>query len=214
MKVFKDIFESIVTPERLFSAWDEFRRGKEKRQDVLQFAWRLEENIFVLSRDLRSGRYRHGPYSGFTIHDPKRRSIHKATVRDRIVHHAVFKALNPVFEPTFIPNSFSCRVGRGTHKSVETLYAILRKVSRNNTRACFALKCDIEKFFASVDHEILLGILKKKIDDARALLLVNEIIRSFNNNTRTTRERERVKMRVPRDFLLAILHHSCLRMCI
>ena len=87
------------------------KQDKGNKIDVARFEWHLEENIFQLHRDLKNKTYRHGPYEGFYIHDPKQRHIHKATVRDRILHHAMFSVVNPIFEETFIPTSFSCRVG-------------------------------------------------------------------------------------------------------
>jgi retron-type reverse transcriptase len=128
---------------------------------------------------LKNGTYKHGPYKGFWIHDPKLRRIHKATVRDRVLHHAIFSVLNPIFEPTFIPNSFSCRVGKGTHKGMKKIADMVRSVSQNSTRQCYALKCDIKKFFDSVDHDILIGILEKKIKDKKVMDLMQEIIESF-----------------------------------
>lgn len=181
MKVHEHIFERMIMPESLFAAWEEFRKGKHTRKDVQEFEWSLEENIFSLHRDLRSGTYRHGPYHAFHICDPKQRQIHKAAVRDRIVHHAVFAALNPLFEPTFIAHSFSCRKEKGTHRGVDALETMLRKVSRNHRRNCYALKCDIHKFFASVDHAILLRILSEKINDDRMMRLLRVIIESFSD---------------------------------
>ncbi len=179
MKVHKCIFERIISLENLFLAWEEFRRGKSARKDVQEFEWKLEQNIFSLYRDLRSRQYKHGAYKGFMICDPKQRRIHKASVRDRVLHHAVFKILNPIFEPTFIAHSFSCREGKGTHKAVDALERCLRKTSRNYTSRCFALKCDIHQFFASVDHAILLSILGRTIKDTDALWLLKEIVESF-----------------------------------
>jgi RNA-directed DNA polymerase len=118
MKTFKKLFDNVCSPEALFSAWDEFKRDKGRKTDVLDFEKHLEQNIFQLYREIRGKTYRHRPYEGFYIYDPKRRHIHKASVRDRVLHHAVFKVLNPIFEPTFIPTSFSCRVGKGTHRGV------------------------------------------------------------------------------------------------
>ncbi|MEK7137418.1 MAG: reverse transcriptase/maturase family protein [Patescibacteria group bacterium] len=178
-RVYHDLFPSIVAPEHLFAAWEEFRKGKRSRTDVQEFAMRLEENVFSLHRDLACGNYRHGPYSAFTICDPKQRLIHKALVRDRIVHHAIFKVLAPLFESTFIAHSFSCRVGKGTHRAVSALETMLQQASRNGTRNCFALKCDVYRFFASVDHEILLSLLRRRIGDRRAMELLTEIITSF-----------------------------------
>ncbi len=181
MRTYNNIFEQIILPENLFSAWDVFKQDKRNRPDVSQFEWRLEENIFWLHRELQRKTYRHSPYEGFYVKDPKQRHIHKATVRDRILHHAVFAIVNPIFEPTFIPTSFSCRVGFGTHKGVGVLEEITRKVSRNNTRPCFVLKCDVRKFFDSVDHEILLSIIKKRIKDVDALWLLESIVRSYES---------------------------------
>ncbi|MEY3783686.1 MAG: hypothetical protein RLZZ230_8 [Candidatus Parcubacteria bacterium] len=139
----------------------------------------IEKHIFELYRDLKNGTYQHGPYKGFWIHDPKVRRIHKATVRDRVLHHAIFRALNPIFEPTFIPNSFSCRIGKGTHKGVEKLREMIRTESGNNTRPCFVLKCDVRKFFDSIDHTALLEILARKIKDKKVMCLMHEVVGSF-----------------------------------
>lgn len=203
MQIYEHIFNKIVSPEALFEAWDEFKRGKRMKEDVLEFEKSLEQNIFALSRDLRSKHYRHGSYENFYIQDPKLRHIHKASVRDRVLHHAMFAALNPIFEPTYIANSFSCRVGKGTHKGVEVLAKMLRKVSRNGTLICYALKCDIRKFFDSIDHDVLLTILEKRVADPNTKWLMREIVGSFNVAGYRERERERVKMRQEKGCLLA-----------
>lgn len=181
-KVYHALFESITSPERLFAAWQEFRKGKSARPDVQEFEVHLEEHIFALHRELISGTYRHGSYSAFTICDPKQRPIHKAIVRDRVLHHAVFAALNPIFEPTFIAHSYSCRRNKGTHRGVDALKTMLCQVSRNNTRACFALKCDIRRFFASVDHKVLLEILARRIKDDRVMRLLENIVVGFSSD--------------------------------
>lgn len=179
MRVYRDLCERITSKENLFTAWEEFRKGKQGRKDVQKFERKLEQNLFQLHRELIGGAYRHQPYSAFTICDPKRRRIHKATVQDRILHHAVFSVLNPIFEPTFISHSFSCRKDKGTHRAVDALDRMLRSVSRPGTRSCFVLKCDIHQFFASVDHSVLLGILEKRLKDEKTIVLLREIIESF-----------------------------------
>lgn len=180
MKVYRDVFEKIISLENLFLARDIFKNDKWKRTDVQCFEWQLEENIFRLHRDLKYGRYKHSAYSPFYIYDPKQRLIHKATVRDRVFHHATCVVLNSIFEPMFIANSFSCRIGKGTHKGVNVLEKVLWKVSRNSTRPCFALKCDIHKFFDSVDHGVLLNMLGRRIGDQKAMWLLKEIVGSFS----------------------------------
>ena len=179
MKVYTNIFSKIVSKDNLCAAWKEFRKDKKNRRDVIEFAQDLDANISKLNKDLILRRYRHGQYRAFFIHDPKQRKIHKATVRDRILHHAVFNVLNPIFEPTFIADSFSCRVGKGTHKAVDRLEKMCRRNSRNSTQNCFALKCDIRKFFGTVDHNKLLEIIERRVEDKDAMTLIVEIVKSF-----------------------------------
>lgn len=169
----------MTTIENIFERYFEFRVGKKKKKDVLQFERFAEDNLFALYDELKSRTYFPGSYKGFYVRDPKLRLIHKAIVVDRVVHHIVSKELEKIFEPTFYAHSYAGRKGKGTHKAVTTLHKMAWKVSRNNTRACWALKCDIRKFFASINHIILLSILKKKIADQDFLDLLEKIINSF-----------------------------------
>jgi len=182
MRVYYELFNKIISLENLFSAWDEFKKDKRKKKDVLEFEWNLEENIFKLHEELAAKTYRHSHYTSFYINDPKQRHIYKATVRDRVLHHAIFSVLNPIFEAAFIPDSFSCRIGKGTHKGIEVLNGMLRQVSGNGHKPCFALKCDIKKFFDTVNQGILLEIICRKIKDQDAILLIKEIIGSYKTS--------------------------------
>jgi len=182
MKIYKNLFNDIISAENLFSAWDKFKNGKRNKKDVQHFEWNLEENIFKLHRELKNKTYKHSSYISFNISDPKPRNIHKAQVRDRVLHHAIFQVLNPILEAGFISASFSCRVGYGTHKGVDYLQDILRKVSKNGRVSCSALKCDVKKFFDTIDHNVLLNILKKKIKDDDTIWLLNQTISSFSSN--------------------------------
>lgn len=179
MKTYNNIFEKIISLENLFLAWDEFKKEKRKKADVIKFEFNLEKNIFAIRKELRDKTYKHGHYTSFHINDPKQRHIHKASVKDRVVHHAIFLILYPIFERTFIYNSYSCRRNKGTHKGINRLQTLLRKASKNNRQNCFALKCDIKKFFQSINHYILISIIERKIMDKDALWLTKEIINSF-----------------------------------
>ena len=190
MKIYNNLFETIISPENLFSAWDVFKSDKRSKPDVQCFEWNLEQNIFQLHRDLKNKTYKHGFYSGFYIRDPKQRHIHKAAVRDRVLHHAIFSVINPIFEETFISTSFSCRVDFGTHKGVDTLERMARAVTKNETSPCFVLKCDVRKFFDTVDHKILTSILEKRIRDEDAMRLLKSIIESYKEAPVRERERE------------------------
>lgn len=172
-------YKELVSPENLFLAFDEFKRGKRNREEVMRFERNLEWNILELSHDLEAKTYRHGPYFTFKIWDPKFRVISKACVRDRIVHHALFKYLNGIFDKTFIFHSYSSRVGKGTHLGVNNLAKMMEKVSQNFTRHAYALKCDIRKFFASINHKILYNLIAKNVRDKEILWLIEAIISSF-----------------------------------
>lgn len=171
----------MVSIESVFAAWYKFRRGKRSRSDVMEFERHLEENLFALHEDLVTGRYQHGAYVPFQICDPKQRQIHKATVRDRVVHQLVVSSIEPLFERQFIYDSFSCRKKKGTHAAFLRLQSFLSQASRNNTRTVYALKCDIRRFFATVDHGILYELLRKRIDDPATLELLRAIITSLSN---------------------------------
>ncbi|MDP3900517.1 MAG: reverse transcriptase domain-containing protein [bacterium] len=174
-------FEDIASVENLLAAWREFIIGKKKRQDVQEFSLTLMDNIFSLHSDLINNTYNHGGYQAFKINDPKPRDIHKASVRDRLLHHAIYRVLYPFFDKIFIADSYSCRVSKGTHKAVNKFHEFAGKASKNNIRTCWALKCDIRKFFANIDHDILIKILKEYINDENIIELLKNVIESFSS---------------------------------
>ncbi len=176
-------YKDIISFENLFRAWEEFVRGKRKRKDMIDFSVRLSNNTYTLHRELRDKKYRHGPYHEFYICDPKPRIIHKSSVRDRLVHHAIYRILYPFYDRTFIADSYSCRKNKGTHKALNRFRKFFWGVSQNNTRTCWVLKCDIEQFFASIDHTVLMNILRERISDEDILWLLAEIISSFSTRT-------------------------------
>ncbi len=165
--------------EHLFRSWDKFKQGKRKRKDVQCFERYLEDNIFQLHRDLITFQYEHAPYNQFYVNEPKQRHISKAEVRDRLVHQAVFDVLYDFFDKKFIFHSLSSRLRKGTHVGVEQLNVMIKKISRNGTLPCYALKMDIRKFFDTIDHQILKALLQKNIHDEKALLLIDSVINSF-----------------------------------
>ncbi len=172
------MFEEIISLENIFEAWREFLNGKRDKPDVQEFSLNLADNVFRLHRELTNRTYRHGGYSAFKVSDPKPRDIHKASVRDRLLHHAIYRVLYPHFNKRFIADSFSCRNDKGTHKAINRFRAFTNKVGKNNTKQCWILKCDVRKFFASIDHGILLNILRRNLD-ADTLRLCESVISSF-----------------------------------
>lgn len=174
-----NLFDYIISKTNLLQSWQEFKIDKRNKIDAQIFEHELAENLFTLHSDLKSKTYRHGSYSSFYIHDPKLRHINKACVRDRVLHHAVMKQIEPYFERTFIFDSYSSRIDKGTHRAVLRLREFAWQLFRNNTKTVWMLKCDIRKFFYSIDHQILLQLIKKEISNQDTLDLIKEIIYSF-----------------------------------
>ena len=154
--------------------------GAVSKKDVVTFQLQLADNLTLLYRELQSRTYKHSGYSAFNLSDPKPRNIHKALVRDRVIHHLIYKELYQYFNERFIFDSYSCRKDKGTHRALDRFKLFAGKVSKNHTKICYALKCDIRKFFASIDHEILLNILNEYIPDKDIILLLQNIIESFH----------------------------------
>ena len=142
-------------------------------------------NVLELHNELAVGTYRHGGYEHFKISDPKPRDIHKASVRDRLVHHALYRKLCPFFDRTFIADSYSCRLNKGTHRAMNRFRSFAYQVSKNDTRTCWVLKCDIRKFFASIDQYVLMEIIGTYIPDKRIRALIGDVVSSFRS-TRPT----------------------------
>ncbi|MFH1611029.1 MAG: reverse transcriptase/maturase family protein [Patescibacteria group bacterium] len=174
-------YVDIIGLNNLYKAWEEFVVGKANKDDVQLFALNLFDNVAKLHDDLLDRTYKHSGYYSFFINDPKRRHIHKAEVRDRLLHHAIHRKLYPFFDRTFLSDSYSCRLGRGVYKAIESFDVKSHKVSKNNTKSCWVLKCDIKKFFDSINHTVLLNILADYIPDQNIIWLLSNVIDSYHN---------------------------------
>ena len=173
-------YQDIISMENLLVTWEHFLRGKRHKNDVIKFQANLSDNLVEIFNAFKNKTYTHDTYSAFNISDPKPRNIHKATVRDRVVHHLLYKELYPYFEQRFIHDSYSCRENKGTHKALNRFKYFAGKVSKNHTRTCWVLKCDIRKFFANIDHGVLKKILERNIEDKDILWLLGQVIDSFS----------------------------------
>lgn len=178
---FTHTYQYITSVENLLEAWREFVRGKRSRKDVQEFERNLTGNVISLHQDLAARLYRHAPYEAFNISDPKPRNIHKASVRDRLLHHALFRILSPFFERTFIADSYSCRLGKGTHKAIERFRVFVYQASKNHTNTVWVLKGDVRKFFASIDQDILTKIITWYIPNKDVIGLLSQVVGSFHS---------------------------------
>src|SRR3989338_2171774 len=152
------LYTKLCSYENLFSAYQKARQGKTKKHYILTFEKELEKNLNQLQIELITQTYKPKPLRTFIIRDPKTRKISKSKFRDRVIHHALCNIIEPIFEKSFIFDSYANRVGKGTLKSVERFDFFKRKASKNNTVKCYILKADIKKYFENVEYEILLLI--------------------------------------------------------
>jgi len=173
MKTHKNLFGRICDLENLYKAYLKARKGKNDMAEVLEFTYYLEQKLINLQGQLIDGTYNMGKYRNFKVYEPKERLISALPFRDRVVHHAIHNLIEPIFDKIFICDTYACRKGKGTHKGVEKLQGLLRKQKNR-----YALKCDISKYFQSVDHDVLKSIIRRKISDDRLLELLDKIIDS------------------------------------
>ncbi|MFH1521840.1 MAG: reverse transcriptase/maturase family protein [archaeon] len=174
MKTYKNLFEKVCGYDNLYSAYLKARRGKTKLAEVLKFTYNLESELSNLQYELENQIYETREYRHFIIFEPKERKISALPFRDRIVHHAIYFVMEPIFEKKFIYDSYACRKRKGTHAGVKKLQKFIRGVNEDY----YVLKCDVSKYFFSVNHEILKKVIRKKIADKRLLWLLDNIIDS------------------------------------
>ena len=169
MKRLGDLWSRFVSFENLLAAYRKARLGKGRRPGVAEFSLHLESELLQLQRELLDGTYRPGQYRLFTIYDRKPRVIAAAPFRDRVVHHAVMKGIEPSLDRTFIADSYACRRGKGVHAAVDR-YQTWAQTYR------YALKMDVRHYFPSIDHDLLKEKLRRRLKDHGVLDLLDRII--------------------------------------
>jgi retron-type reverse transcriptase len=171
LKTYQNLYPQIHSFENLYLAYKAAARGKRGRPDVAAFEVNLEDNLLQLQTELEAQTYAPGPYHHFIIYEPKRRRISAAPFRDRVIHHALVRVIEPIFERRFIHDSYACRRGKGTHRALNRCTYFARHHR-------FVLKCDIVKFFPSMDHAVLRDMLARLIADDQTLRLIDRILNS------------------------------------
>jgi len=174
MKRYRNLWNEIIAFDNLLSAAQQAQRGKRFRENVLEFNYNLEQELFQLQEELQLKTYCPGNYTTFQIYEPKPRMISAAPYRDRVVHHALCNVIAPIFERTFISDSYANRVGFGSHRA-------LRHFTKFCRSSRYVLQADIRKYFPSIDHEILKSLVQRKIKCLDTLWLINIIIDSSNH---------------------------------
>jgi len=168
MKRVGNLFDKIFTKEALFQAYLDARKGKRSKRSTFEFETNLGGNLAQLLDEIHGGIYHPRPYHTFFVYEPKRRLIHAPAFRDRVVQHAIYRVIAPLFDKTFVADSYACRIGYGTHRAANAVQKILQTVDP----ASYVLQLDIRKFFYRIDRNILRAVIEKKIKDARLIDLM------------------------------------------
>lgn len=174
-------WQSFCSLDNIYRAWAEFAQDKQNKSDVLHFSASLEGELLSLYHDLLNGTYRHGSYCRFLIRDPKERIIHKASVRDRVAHRMIYNYLLPIFHPRWLDCSFSCRPNFGQHRAILAVRRGILECTKNYSTDATLLKCDIQKFFDHIDHDILYSLIAKRIHHPKFFRLIRIVLSSFHS---------------------------------
>ncbi|MFT7184468.1 MAG: RNA-directed DNA polymerase [Oceanicoccus sp.] len=161
----------------VWNAWFEFRKGKRMSMAMHEFQYNLEINLMELHQDLVNSTYKHGPYRHFIVCDNKRREISVSLVRDRVVHRLLYDYLVPIWDKTFIYDAWSCRRGKGLLAAIERTQKFLKAYPQ-----AYVWRADVQKFFDSVDQRVLFELLKRRVKDRTAMLLIREVLKSHQSS--------------------------------
>jgi hypothetical protein len=157
------LFEQAFTPENLYQAYLNASRHKQGKRACFQFSRRLGWHLDQLHTALQDGSYRPKPYYTFMVYEPKPRRIFAPSFGDLVVQHAIYRVVYPLFNKTFIDQSFACRTGKGTHAAADYAQAAIQASPRDSV----TLKMDIRKFFYRISRAILRAMIERKVKDRR-----------------------------------------------
>jgi retron-type reverse transcriptase len=168
-----NLWEKITAPENIRLAYTKAKRCKPRLRGVINFAKDPDANLEAIRASLLDKTFRTSPYHEKILYEPKKRTVYVLPFSpDRIVQHALMAPIIPIWEKLFIHDSYACIDGKGIHRGSARAMEFVR-------RNAYCLKCDISKFYPSMDHEILMQIIRRKIKCADTLWLLEDIVRSF-----------------------------------
>lgn len=173
-KKYRHLIEQIIADDNMRSAYRKTARGRRYTHGALTFKEFSEHNLGRLAFELHTGEYRQGEYHQFMVFEPKARLISALPFRDRVAQHAVCNIIAPIFEKGFLPRSYACRTGMGTHRGVRDVQAELRRMERRGP--VYFLKTDYSKFFPSIQRDVLHGMIRKKISCRATLAILEQMI--------------------------------------
>jgi hypothetical protein len=170
-KHYKNLFAEVTSHDNLWRAYHKASLGKRRTSGYLQFRQNEAANLARLAELMQSGEYVPGEPRRFVVYEPKPRQISALPFVDRVVQHALCNVIEPIFDRVFVPQSYACRRGKGTHRAAIAVQAMLRK-----TPNAWVLKTDFAKYFSNIDREILHREFRRKLSCQRTLSLVETFI--------------------------------------
>ena len=176
-----NFYSEIFSINNLANAWRNARKHKTKKDYVIEFEHNTRENLLKLRDELKNQTYNPELLKTFILRDPKTRKISKSAFRDRIVHHALIRVIEPIFDKAFIYDSCANRIGRGNLFALKRFDLFKKKVTNNLHSEAFCLKADIKHYFQEVNHIILIKLIKRKIIDDKVILLIKKILINGQN---------------------------------
>jgi len=168
------LYEQIYQMDNLYLASKNAMKGKKSKSAVAKFWFYEDEKLAHIHELLKSRKYKFGRYTEFTINDNSvMRKISAAPFVDRVVHHAIMNVLEPLFEKSYIYDTYANRKGKGT-------LAALKRAKYYANKYKYVLQIDIKKYFPSIDHEILTAMLYPKVQCSETMLMLVGLIENSN----------------------------------
>ena len=171
-KRYGHIYEKIYEWDNLLSAFHKASKSKKNRREIVEFEYNLEKYLLDIQREFEEQSFKFGGYKEFKIFEPKERTISCASFKDRVVHHAICNILNPLLDGSIISDSYACRKGKGLHRAIKRAFYFYR-----NSSYCY--KFDIRKYFYTIDQQILLEKLERKIKDPKLIILIKDLLSTY-----------------------------------
>ena len=176
MKRKGNLYQNLYKFENIQSAFNEVCKNTKNKKKVARFK---EYKCIYISRIydiLQTKTYKPGPYNVFTIYEPKKRRIVSQNMQDKVINHLVARhILYPALLPCLLDVNVASRKGLGTSEGIR-LSMNFHRICKVKYKTYYILKCDISKFFASINHDILKEKLKRRIKDKDALKIIFDII--------------------------------------
>lgn len=179
-KTVGNLYDQIIDFDNLWKAYLSARKGKRYRRESLRFSENLEENLINIHNHLIWESWEPGRAREFRVYEPKWRDIQAPPFADRIVHHALVRVVEPLFERRFIHHSYACRKGKGAQRAVNAVQALLRQAHARHATP-YVVKGDVSKYFASINHAVLFRAISRTVSCQRTLRLWLRITRAYGH---------------------------------